>query len=82
MIPGFQCSKILLNVWSGAAVTEARRKTVCFFLLPKETILERADFILQLLMFVTEEKEREMSIIFFFSSFCQLLSPGFKAGTG
>ena len=42
---------------------------------PKETILERADFTLQLLMFVTAEKEREMFTIFFLSSFCQLLSP-------
>ena len=45
----------------------------------KEALLERADFNLQLLMFVTEEKEREMFIIFFLSSFCQLLSPHFQA---
>ena len=41
----------------------------------KETILERADFTLQLLMFVTAEKKRELFIFFFLSSFCQLLSP-------
>ena len=44
---------------------------------PKETKLERADFTLQLLMFVTAEKGRRMFIIFFLSSFCQLLSPLF-----
>ena len=43
----------------------------------KETTLERADFALQLPMFVTAEKERDMFIIFFLSSFCQLLSPRF-----
>ena len=32
----------------------------------KETTLKRADFTLQLLMFVTAEKERRMFIIFFF----------------
>ena len=37
---------------------------------PKETTLERADFPLQLLMFVTAEKEREMFIILFISIFC------------
>ena len=46
-------------------------------ILNKETTLERADFALQLSMFVTAEKEREMFIIFFLSSFCQLLSPRF-----
>ena len=46
---------------------------------PKETTLEIDDFTLQLLMFVTTEKEREMFIIFFLSSFCQLLSPQFEA---
>ena len=45
--------------------------------IPKETTLERADFTLQLLMFVTVEKERRMFIFFFLSSFCQLLSPRF-----
>ena len=44
--------------------------------------LERADFTLQLLMFVTVEKERDMFIIFFLSCFCQLLSLGFEARTG
>ena len=43
----------------------------------KETKLERADFTLQLLMFVTAEKERRMLKKFFLSSFCQLLSPLF-----
>ena len=50
--------------------------------LSKETTLERADFTLQLLMFVTEEKERVMFIIFCLSIFCQLLSPGFWARIG
>ena len=43
----------------------------------KETTLERADFTLQLSMFVTAEKERELFIFFFLSSFCQLLFPQF-----
>ena len=43
----------------------------------KETTLERADFALQLSMFVTAEKEREMFITSFPSSFCRLLSPRF-----
>ena len=47
----------------------------------KETTLERADFTLQLLIFITAEKERELFIIFFLSSFCQLLSPLFEART-
>ena len=49
----------------------------------KETALEGADFTLQLLMFVTDGKAREMFIIFFLSAFCQLsilswerMSPG------
>ena len=41
----------------------------------KETTLERADFSLQLLLFETAEKERDIFIIFFLSSLCQLLSP-------
>ena len=45
--------------------------------LAKETTLERADFILQLLMFVTAAKEKRMYTFFFLSSFCQLLSPRF-----
>ena len=51
---------------------------LCVFwktVLPKETTLERADFILQL--FANVEKLREMLIIFFLSSFCQLMSPWF-----
>ena len=43
----------------------------------KETKLERDDFTLQLLMFVTAEKERLMFIILFLSIFCQLLFPRF-----
>ena len=38
---------------------------LCF----KETMLERADFALQLSMFVTAENEEEMFIILFISSF-------------
>ena len=49
---------------------------------PKETTLERADFTLQLLMFVTSEKERRMFTIFSLSSFCQLLSSRIQARTG
>ena len=40
----------------------------------KETTLERADFTLQLLMFVTAEKEKVMLKIFFLSNFCQIFS--------
>ena len=43
-------------------------------MLYKEITLERADFTLQLLMFATAGKEGQMFIIFFLSSFCQLLS--------
>ena len=50
--------------------------------LAKETKLERADFTLQLLMFVTAGKERRMFIIFFLSSFYQLLSTLFSARAG
>ena len=39
----------------------------------KETAFQRADFTLQLLMFVTVEKERRIFIIFFLSSFGQLV---------
>ena len=52
-------------------------KSSLFFSTSKETILERADFTLQLLMFVTVEKEEQMFIIFFLSSFYQPLSPRF-----
>ena len=41
----------------------------------KETALERDDLTLQLLMFVTVEKERQMFRIFILSCFCWLLSP-------
>ena len=44
--------------------------------------IDRADFTLQLLMFVTAEKEGQMFIILFLSSFCQLLSPQFQARIG
>ncbi len=37
---------------------------------PKETTLERADFTLQLLMFVTAEREGQIFLIFFLSIFC------------
>ena len=50
--------------------------------MPKETTFQRDDFAVQLLMFVTEEKEGQMFIIFLFSIFCQLLSPRFKARIG
>ena len=43
----------------------------------KETTLERANFTLHLLMFVTAEKEGRMLIIFFLSIFCPR---GFKQG--
>ena len=48
----------------------------------KETMLERAAFTLQLLMFVTAEKGGQLFIIFFRSIFCQLLSPRFEARIG
>ena len=57
-----------------------RRCDYCTLGEHKETKLERADFTLQLLMFVTAEKERVMFIIFLLSIFCQLLSRGFKQG--
>ena len=40
--------------------------------LAKETTLERDDFALQLLIFVTAEQVGQMFIIFFLSIFCQL----------
>ena len=46
----------------------------------KETVLERADFTLQLLMFVTAEKERRMFIIFFLSIFVSCCPRGFQLG--
>ena len=51
-------------------------------LLPKETTSERADFTLQLQIFVTAEMEWQMFKIFFLSSLDQLLSPRFKARIG
>ena len=41
---------------------------------PEETTLERADFSLQLFMFVTAEKEEQMFLILFLFSLRQLLS--------
>ena len=58
------------------------KKDAGYIVLHKETILERADFTFQLLMFVTAEKEKSMFIFFFLSSFCQLLSPWFQARLG
>ena len=43
----------------------------------KETTFQRADFTLQLSMFVTAEKEGKMLTIFFVSIFCHLLSAPF-----
>ena len=48
----------------------------------KETTLERADFTLQMLKFVTAEKEGEMFIFFFLSISCQLLSLRFYTKAG
>ena len=48
----------------------------------KETIFKRADFPFQLLKFGTAEKEGQMFIIFFLSSFYQRLSPRFSARIG
>ena len=62
----------MANKWNNIAVKNLQS-------LPKETTLERADFTLQLLMFVTVEKGRVMFIIFLLSSFCQLLFRWFKA---
>ena len=45
---------------------------------PRETTLERADFTLQLLLFVTMDKERRMFIIFFLSSFFSCCPRDFK----
>ena len=56
------------RLWSAKIV-----KFVCFVVLRKE----RNSFILQLLMFITAEKNGQMFISFFLSSFCQLLSPNF-----
>ena len=46
----------------------------------KETKLERADFTLQLLVFVTAEKERRMFISFFLSIFVSCSPRSFKLG--
>ena len=65
----------ILNSSRAAAARAAAEEEVNN--IAKETTLERAEFSLQLSMFVTAEKEREMLIIFFLSSFCQLLSTRF-----
>ena len=65
-VSSFKCSLFIPNLLSGQKKEWA-----------KETTLERADFTLQLLMFVTEEKEKEMFTILFLSIYCQLLSPRF-----
>ena len=62
-----------LNVWTN----EPKKGVMGMLLLSKDTTLERADFTLLLSMFVTPEKERQLFIIFFLSSFCQLLSQQF-----
>ena len=49
---------------------------------PKETTLERADFPLQLSMFVTAENDGRMFIMFILFYFCQLWSPRFWATRG
>ena len=41
----------------------------------KETTLERADFAIQLLLFVTVEKEEQMFTIFFLSIFLSAVVP-------
>ena len=58
-------------------VTKRKGSRIQNLVSSKETTLERANFTLQLLMFVTSEKERELFIIFFLFSFRQLLSPRF-----
>ena len=60
----------MLNLWNGHSGFVFVSRVVP----NKETTFERADFTLQLLMFVTIEKEREMYIIFYLSIFCKLLS--------
>ena len=72
-------SVILIRVYLWLKSTLLRRSLYDQF---KETTFERADFTLQMLKFVTAEKEREMLVIFFLSIFCQLLSPRFKSRTG
>ena len=47
---------------------------------PTETILERADFNLQLLMFVTAEKVKRISMKLFLSSFVTCCACKFKLG--
>ena len=53
----------------------------CYLGLTKETTLERADLILQLLMFVSAEKEGQRSINFFLSIFCPTLKSGILVDT-
>ena len=56
---------------------EGNKEVVFGLVETKETKLERAEFTLQLFMFVTAEKEGQMFITFFLSIFCRLLSPRF-----
>ena len=51
----------------------------CSYLI-KETTSERADFTLQLLMFVSAEKDGRMFIIIFLSSFFSCCPGNFKLG--
>ena len=57
---------------------EVRSGCAIAFGMTKETKLERADFTLQLLMFVTEEKEGVMFIIFSLSIFVSCCPRHFK----
>ena len=77
-----QTGEMFVRDFDGKMYISIEKKVKCLvemasLLSSKKTTLERADFTLQLFMFVTAEKEREMFIITPFSSFCQLLSPPF-----
>ena len=69
------CSGFPLDGYS-SQLYDPQRTSDCYVQY-KETTLERDDFTVQLLMFVTVGKERQLFIIFFLSSICQLLSPQF-----
>ena len=80
------------NIWFDSITLKNGRAVINFlfsgpniiwvsqFILPKETTLERADFTLQLLMFVTAEKEGQMFTIFFHPIFVSCCPRGFKQG--
>ena len=71
----WKCADLrIFRLWNCQTFTRAVAAAATTQDLTKETILERADFALQLLMFVTAEKGRIMFISFFLSIFCQLLS--------